>query len=288
MLMHRHLAVLGSPIAHSRSPFIHRAAYTMLGLPWEYQAVDVTEERLAGFLNTRDDTWLGFSVTMPLKGEARRLSAVLDPVATESAVVNTLLRLIDHDGQPSWAGFNTDVAGLAAALEERAFDLSHTLVFGSGATAMSAVMAARMLGASRVSVLARRPEAAAALAEQFSDASHGFACDASSIVDGISQMSDTATSVISTIPGDVQTTMNFEVLPTHVPLFDVAYDPWPSPFAAHWRAGGGVVEPGISMLVHQALLQVRIFVNGDPGMPVHDEGRVLHAMRDAAGVTDLA
>src|SRR4051794_41924826 len=73
----RRCAVLGSPIAHSLSPVLHRAAYAELGLDWSYDAVDVTEERLAPFLDGLDASWRGLSLTMPLK---RSVLPLLDQV----------------------------------------------------------------------------------------------------------------------------------------------------------------------------------------------------------------
>jgi shikimate dehydrogenase len=67
-------------------------------------------------------------------------------------------------------------------------------------------------------------------------------------------------------------------------LLDVAYEPWPTPIARQWQAVGGHVVSGLAMLVHQALLQVRIFVAGDPLEPLPDEAAVLAAMLDAAGI----
>jgi shikimate dehydrogenase len=67
-------------------------------------------------------------------------------------------------------------------------------------------------------------------------------------------------------------------------LLDVAYDPWPSPLAAAWLEVGGTVVPGIEMLVNQALVQVRIFVHGDPLRALPTEASVLTAMRRAVGL----
>ena len=62
----RRCAVLGSPIAHSLSPALHRAAYAELGLDWSYDAVEVTEEELESFLDGLGQQWRGLSLTMPL------------------------------------------------------------------------------------------------------------------------------------------------------------------------------------------------------------------------------
>ena len=59
-------AVLGSPIAHSLSPALHRAAYAELGLDWTYEAVEVDAAGLEPFLSGLEADWRGLSLTMPL------------------------------------------------------------------------------------------------------------------------------------------------------------------------------------------------------------------------------
>ena len=62
-------------------------------------------------------------------------------------------------------------------------------------------------------------------------------------------------------------------------LLDVAYAPWPTALAARWQAEGGLVVGGLQMLLHQALLQVRIFVSRDPFAELPHEAAVLEVMR---------
>ena len=70
MLTGTRLEVWGDPIAHSRSPQLHAAAYEVLGLDWTYDAVDVGNDELAEFLDGLTDDWRGLSLTMPLKRTA--------------------------------------------------------------------------------------------------------------------------------------------------------------------------------------------------------------------------
>ena len=290
------LAVLGSPIAHSKSPDIHSAAYRVLGLDWSYGRFECEEPGLASLLAGLGSEWRGLSLTMPLKEEARRLASVLDPVAEESGVVNTLLRLA---GGAGWAGFNTDVGGLAAAIHEAGLDATSTVVLGSGATAVSAILAVRSLGAQHVEVVARNASAITDLVARF-DGTSGTGAGAPLRVSGMPLAPadpdaertsrdpevPEPTLVVSTLPGPAARGVQLpeSILGTPLlglPLFDVAYDPWPSPLAERWSAAGGVAHAGIGMLVRQALLQVRIFVTGDPGTPLEREDEVLAAMRSA-------
>ncbi|HEU4465867.1 MAG TPA: shikimate dehydrogenase, partial [Agromyces sp.] len=85
--------------------------------------------------------------------------------------------------------------------------------------------------------------------------------------------------VISTVPGGTDLGLSPSDELAGSPLLDVAYSPWPTALAAAWTERGGAVAHGLGMLVHQALLQVRIFVNGDPFAELPDEGAVLDVMR---------
>lgn len=285
------LGVLGQPIAHSKSPAIHRAAFELLDVEWQYDAFDLGEQDLEAFLAGLGPEWRGFSVTMPLKDEAHRLSSVVDPVAEESGVVNTLLRLVGApDGAPKWAGFNTDVEGLARAIARVDLDASHTVVVGAGATAVSAILAARRLGASSVVVMARNAGAICELITQFAGSAEpgsspiavtGLTFEEAQEAGRSDEFSGT-TLVISTLPGPAGEAAFIPDRLMSVPLFDVAYEPWPSPLSARWAAAGGSAHAGLEMLVEQALIQERIFVNGDPGASLDDEQTVLDAMRAAS------
>jgi shikimate dehydrogenase len=88
--------------------------------------------------------------------------------------------------------------------------------------------------------------------------------------------------VVSTLPGGVDAGIAFpEEVRRHSVLFDVAYDPWPSTLARQWQSVGGTVIDGLSMLLHQAVAQVRIFTTGDPDGGIPSEAEVSAAMRAA-------
>src|SRR5207253_2797892 len=140
----RRAAVLGSPVAHSLSPVLHRAAYAELGMSdWCYDAYDVDEARLAGFVEGLDASWAGLSLTMPLKRAVLPLLDDCSEVVRATGAANTLGR---RGGRR--VGDNTDVPGLVAALRERGVGLAERpLVLGGGATAASAVASLAQLGA---------------------------------------------------------------------------------------------------------------------------------------------
>lgn len=271
------LAVLGSPIAHSQSPALHRAAYAALGLDWGYDAIDVPAGSLGEFLAGLDSDWRGLSLTMPLKHEVLGHLAGLDRVATVTGSANTVL-IGQVDGRRTLHGFNTDVTGLVRALAEGGMRRAgHVTVLGAGATAASAVVAAAELGAEAVEVLARIPAKAAPLVEL--GRSVGVVVTLSSWA-GASEPGRTSDLVISTLPGGVTPRDDFPVeLRSRALLFDVSYSPWPSALASSWLEAAGTVISGLELLLHQAIVQVRIFVSGDPFEPLPGEDAVLAAMR---------
>jgi shikimate dehydrogenase len=280
------LAVLGSPISHSQSPALHRAAYRELGLDWSYDPVEVSEGALGGFIDGLGAEWRGLSLTMPLKTEAAALITDLDPLAQHTGAVNTVLLRPDADGR-TLSGFNTDVTGLVRALAEGGLTTARRVVIlGAGATASSALIAAAEIGAESVDVLVRTPHKAAPLVEL--GRSRGVVVTVAELPSDSRQtipaLATPADLLISTLPGGAQLG---DVFPAEfrrdTVLFDVSYSPWPSGLATQWNSVNGTVLNGLSMLLHQALIQVRIFVNGDPFEPVEREHDVLAAMRGALG-----
>ena len=142
-------AVLGSPIAHSLSPVLHRAAYRELGLTdWTYSAIECDEQRLPSLLDSLGPDWEGLSLTMPLKRAVLPLLDHVEPLVTQVGAANTVVLAA---GQRR--GFNTDVAGIVTALRQAGVTTGgNVLVLGSGATACSALAALDAMGAATVSV----------------------------------------------------------------------------------------------------------------------------------------
>jgi len=274
----RKLAVLGSPIAHSKSPLLHQAAYEALGMDWSYEAIDVTEDALPEFIAGLGPEWRGLSLTMPLKKAVLPLLTETDRIAEQTGGANTVLL----DGE-AVRGFNTDVAGIVRALQAAGLEQAHFVhILGGGATAASALVAAAELGADRVDAHVRDLERSAwiePLANQL-----GLRVRIRPFAQADRSL-DVPDLVISTLPGGTTTEAVYtDSTRRRSVLFDVAYEPWPTPLAREWESVGGRVVSGLAMLAHQALLQVRVFVSGDPLQPLEDEEAVLAAMLDAVGI----
>lgn len=266
------LEVWGDPVAHSRSPQLHSAAYRALGLEWTYERRRVTEADFAAELGGLAAEWRGLSLTMPLKGSAHAAAAWRDQRAELTGAVNTLL--LTDDGA---RGFNTDVGGIVRALQEQGIaQIDQARIIGAGATAMSAIVALGELGAARVEVIARRPAAVQPLADL--GASLGITVEGSSFDDGDHPVVPVT---IATLPGDarVPDAAAAALATGGGLLLDVVYGQWPTALADAWDVSGNPAASGLGMLLHQALLQVRVFVTGDTETLLPDEDTVLAAMR---------
>jgi shikimate dehydrogenase len=248
-LMLGRAAVLGRPIAHSRSPALHRAAYAALGLDWTYDAIECEESALSAVLAARAD-WAGFSCTMPLKRRALALASSASPVASAARAANTLL----PDGAGGWRAENTDVSGILDALAEHRVTATTVTVLGAGGTAQAAVVALARLGLTSCRVLVREPARSGELAETaaavgvtvqigtLSTDDRGFAADL----------------IISALPPGAADPLAAANWRAGQAVLDVVYAPWPTSLASAAAARGARIVPGSALLRHQAARQVEL------------------------------
>jgi shikimate dehydrogenase len=243
----RHCAVLGSPIEHSLSPALHRAAYTDLGLSWTYDRVEVDEQRLAPFVSGLDASWRGLSLTMPLKVAVLKLGQV-DELAKLAEAGNTLIL----EGGERWV-YNTDVGGLVWAVGQvAAAPLPRVTILGTGATARAALLAATQLGAQLVTVVARTPARAEALRRLGDEL--GVRLD----IRPWSGQLPNADVVVSTVVSGAADSIAQAVADSAPLIVDIIYDPWPTVLAAAAKRAGCAVVSGLDLLVGQALLQIEL------------------------------
>ena len=253
--------VLGSPIAHSLSPVLHRAAYRALGLDWTYDAYDVVEADLPAFLAQLDGTWAGVSLTMPLKAAVIPLLDSIDEIAAAITSVNTVL---PRDG--GWYGTNTDIDGIVAAVQAQVdHPPRRVTVIGTGATARSVIAALARLGAREVDVAGRRPQGVrevVELADRFGIAARGVG-----YAPGPEPLA--ADLVVSTLPGAEGGAWALHAAVATGTLLDVSYHPWPSPLAHAWPTDR--IASGRDMLLWQAVAQVRLMTGREAPVAAMEE-----------------
>jgi shikimate dehydrogenase len=297
-------AVLGSPVAHSLSPVLHRAAYAELGLGgWSYQGLECTEADLPGLLSGCGPDWAGLSLTMPLKRTVLPLLDWVQPLAAEVGCANTV---IFTGGRKH--GHNTDVPGMIAALAGAGITgpgsagpgsagpgsagpgsagpgpttPGPALILGGGATACSALACLRGLGLAEATVAVRELSRAAGLL---------------AVAGRLGMRVRLATLgepdlpwrlLISTLPAGAADPYAEQIIEAgrstaasaagQLAVLDVVYHPWPTKLATAAERAGAAVVSGFEFLLQQAGPQVELMT----GRPAP-----LEAMR-AAGLAELA
>lgn len=249
-------AVLGSPVAHSLSPALHRAGYAAARLEeWSYDAHEVDTPGLPAFVAGLSEEWRGLSLTMPLKEAALALAREVSDVARRASAANTLVRRADG----GWDATNTDVHGIVSALRPHLPQPpTRALVLGAGATARSAVLALAELGVTTLTVRARDTAKGADLLAWALDLGTGIRNGSvATIGPWVSTKDDV---VVSTVPPAGAADVAAGVPAAHAGvLLDVVYAGWPTPVARAAAAAGMTVVPGVDMLLHQAAEQFRLF-----------------------------
>jgi shikimate dehydrogenase len=265
-------AVLGRPISHSLSPVLHRRAYEVLGLEgWCYDAHDVGEDELAGFVAGLDASWSGLSLTMPLK---RSVLPLLDEASALVRLAGAANTLVLRDGRR--LADNTDVAGAAAALRAAGVTApAAALVLGAGGTAAAVLAALAELGLAEVTVAVRDASRAGELRAAAARLGVAVALTAyHAVPDRLGEFP----LLVSTVPAGAAD--RFADLPFGADqvVFDVLYHPWPTPLAAAALAAGATVVGGLELLLQQAVGQVEL-MTGRPA-PVEAMRTALYAAAD--------
>ncbi|MBF6435816.1 shikimate dehydrogenase [Nocardia cyriacigeorgica] len=249
----RKAAVLGSPIAHSRSPQLHLAAYRALGLPWTYERIECTAEQLPGLVDGLGPEWVGLSVTMPGKEAALAYATERTERAELVGSANTLLRI-----PGGWRADCTDVDGVLGALRGGGVDtLVEAVVLGAGGTARPALLALAELGATAVTIVARdagRAASAVDLAHRLGLTTAVIGFDPAAVGAAAARSG----AAVSTVPPAAAAVVADAVAAVPVVL-DAIYNPWPTPLAEAVVRAGRTVVSGLDMLINQAYGQVEQF-----------------------------
>ena len=240
-------AVLGSPIHHSLSPTIHMAAYKFLGVEIDYSAIEVPSGSLPDFLSKIDDSWVGFSLTMPLKEETIEVAATVDPLALRINSANTLVKIVS-----GWHATSTDVAGFHSALVRAGItNPKRVVILGSGATARAAAAAVDS-SECEIFVAHRSFHRELAMRSSVLHSEIRFLEWGSVLPD--------CDLLINTTPAHAADSLTDSGnLPTNGVLFEALYNPWPTELFKHWNTYAGARIDGLELLIGQAISQIELF-----------------------------
>jgi shikimate dehydrogenase len=267
----RRFAVVGDPVAHSRSPAMHAAAYRALGLDHRYEPVHAPASDLPRVVAAlREGAYDGLNVTVPHKQRVLELVDELDASARSVGAANTLVRA----PQGNITAHNTDAPALAAELRRLAgprfsWGGGNGLVLGSGGAARAAIAAFADLGVGAILVRARAfgdplrreafvraaPSSVMAQPWQPSELSESRT---------LAVVQATSAGMKGADPGAIAAdAVDWSALRNDAVAIDVVYEPKDTPFlrAAHKR--GLHCDDGRGMLARQGALAFELWL----GMP---------------------
>jgi len=236
----RYAEVIGDPIAQSKSPIIHKYWLERLKLAGDYRRTFVPKGSLADHLSARrdDPDWLGCNITIPHKENAVTLVDRLDPKAAAIRAVNCVVRVRD-----GLAGANTDVNGIAAALDGTALEGATSAIIGAGGGARGSRQGAGPAGQAH---RGRRAHSGAVLQHRSAAA----------------EVRTLGMASCQAMPDDLLTAVARHAAGTT--LFDMVYDPIDTRFLATGRDAGGRGVDGLTMLIGQAAKAFELFFGEAP------------------------
>ena len=238
------LAVAGSPISHSLSPLLHTTAYELLGVQATFSTKELTDLDFGEFyFKAKASGYRGLALTMPLKEISIGFVDRVDPVAKQISSINTII--FESTGS---IGLSTDLMAFKSLLKP--YFGKRIGILGAGGTARAAIGALKGTG-SEVTVLTRSMTR--------HDQLHAAAVDLElSFLDwhNFEEIQDRDL-IISTTPAGA--TDGLSVISSKADFFEVIYHPWPTELAKRYQNLGKSVIGGLSLLVEQALFQIKYF-----------------------------
>jgi shikimate dehydrogenase len=247
----RRACVIGHPVAHSRSPVIHRYWLDEYKIDGDYVREDVAPEKLASFLATLGERgYVGANVTVPHKAAAYSALDHAEPVAAALKVTNTIWL---ENGRLH--GTNTDVHGFLSHLEETLPDWTiqaeQAVVLGAGGAARAAIYALLERNISRIIVVNRTASRAETLAVEF----NGRVTTAT--FDELPAWLKDADLLVNTtslgMTGQPALEIDLDHLNATAAVYDIVYVPLETPLLAAARMRGLRTVDGLGMLLHQAV-----------------------------------
>jgi len=262
--------VIGDPIAHSKSPLIHRFWLEKLGLEGDYRRAHVRPEALADYVASRsqDPEWRGCNVTIPHKQAVMPLLDTLQRQASRVGAVNCVYRM-----QGRFIGENSDVDGVLEALGAGSSDRNFGVacMIGAGGAARAAVHALELAGARELRVIVRDPGRGQGLIDSFGVPGRAHAIEDSAVAmagaDVVINASPLGMTGAAALPDAILSELS--ATSPGALVFDMVYAPLETALLRRARDLGRETADGLAMLIGQAAVAFRLFF-GAPAPREHD------------------
>lgn len=254
--------VIGWPVAHSKSPLIHRFWLSKTGVDGEYSRFPVSPEALSAAMRGMAALGLrGVNVTVPHKVA---VMAHLDVIEASAAAVGAVnLVRVAEDGR--LLGANTDVDGICQPLAR--YDLAgrNVLIVGAGGAARAAVVALARLAAGQINIMARDSSKARAMLESLGVVGSVLAMDEKPL-----DMALVFNATTLGMVGQPPLATDLAGMAADGVVFDAVYAPLETPLLAAARVLGLTTIDGLAMLIGQAASAFEL-IYGAPAPREHDD-----------------
>ena len=248
--------VIGWPVAHSKSPLIHRFWLGRLGIDGDYGRFPVHPDSLGTAVAALSALGLrGINVTIPHKVAVMAHLDTIEDSALRAGACNTVL--VGDDGRLH--GHNTDISGFAEPLAGRSLAGRPAVVIGAGGAARAVLLALAEIGCAPIELRNRTPGKAQALAEELGVTANIAPLDAPLPAAALLVNASTLG-----MAGQPPLVLDLTPLPTGAVVYDIVYAPLETPLLAAARARGLATIDGLAMLIGQAAVAFERFYGASP------------------------
>ena len=262
------IALIGNPVSHSLSPIMQNAALQYLGLDLIYIAIPCKDEDLELVLNSlKKINCKGLNITIPHKEKVFNFCSEISPIAKKLKAINTL----KLNSQKEWSATNTDVEGFIYPLKTQNFKKNQSIVLGSGGAARSVIQGLINLNFSTISIVSRNKSSLDKLIENFKSQIEikGFLNDDYQVQNLIEE----ADLIVNTTPVGMKSAINemnlipygetfWRSLNSKTIVYDLIYNPAPTPLLKLSAKKGCMTIDGLQMLVAQGLKSLSFWTDG--------------------------
>ncbi len=262
------IALIGNPVSHSLSPIMQNAALQYLGLDLIYIAIPCKDEDLESVLHSlKKINCKGLNITIPHKEKVFDLCSDISPIANKVKAINTM----KLNSKKEWSGTNTDVEGFIYPLKKLNIAKKKSIVLGSGGAARSVIQGLINLNLSTISVISRNKSSLDELTKNFDNQIQlqGF-LDNDNQAQNLIQEADL---IVNTTPvGMKESKYEKNVFPygeafwrslnSQTIVYDLIYNPSPTPLLKFSAKKGCMTIDGLKMLVAQGMKSISFWTNG--------------------------
>ena len=262
------IALIGDPVSHSLSPIMQNAALQYLGLDLIYIAIPCKDENLELVLNSlKKINCKGLNITIPHKEKVFKLCSEISPIASKLKAINTL----KLNSKKEWSATNTDVEGFIYPLKTLNLTKKQSIVLGSGGAARSVIQGLINLNLSSISVVSRNKLSLDKLIKNFENQ-----IEIQGLLNNDNQaqnLIEEADLVVNTTPVGMKTAKHeMNVLPygesfwrslkSKTIVYDLIYNPAPTPLLKFSAKKGCMTIDGLEMLVAQGMKSISFWTDG--------------------------